>query len=241
MTRVRSILFLLWLYGTMIVLGAVCAPLTLMSRKNTFIAIRAWARATRWGLRWICGIRIVIDGLENVPKGPLLIAAKHQSMIDTILPALFLDDPAIVAKSELFDAPLFGWYLTRAGMYKLDRGGYATALKSMMRAARKAIAEGRQFIIFPEGTRQELQAPPDYKPGIAALYRDLNVACVPIALNTGMVWPAHGIMRFPGTATLRVLPAIAPGLSRDDFMRELETAIETESQNLLPPNLRRIP
>lgn len=241
MRLIRSYLFVAWLYGAMILVGFAFAPFVPFSRRATFAAIRLWARSTVVGLRWICGIRIVIEGREHIPAGACLIAAKHQSMLDTILPALFLDDPAFVAKSELFDLPLFGWYLKRSGMYRLDRGGQATALKSMMRAARAAIAQGRQFIIFPEGTRQEPQAPPDYKPGVAALYRDLGVVCVPIALNTGLVWPAHGVMRHPGTATLRILPPLPSGLSREDFMRELETRIESASQDLLPPHLRRTP
>jgi len=239
MTLARSILFVIWLYGTMVIMGLSYAPWVAVSRHGAYVAMRTWMHVIRFGLHWICGIRIKIEGMEYAPKGGALVALKHQGMLDTIAPLLFLEEPAFVYKQELGKLPIWGWYIKRAGMFELDRGGYSAALKAMVRAGREAVAQGRQFMIFPEGTRKELDAPPDYKPGVAALYKDLGIQCTPVALNTGLVWPAHGILRKPGTATLRILPPIPPGLSRDDFMRELETRIETASQELLPPALRR--
>jgi 1-acyl-sn-glycerol-3-phosphate acyltransferase len=101
------------------------------------------------------------------------------------------------------------------------------------------VQKGRQVVIFPEGTRQELFAPPDYKPGIAAMYKDLGLPVTPVAVNTGLIWKPKGLMRSPGTVTFKVLPPIPPGLPREDFMRRLEDAIEGESQALLPPDKRR--
>jgi 1-acyl-sn-glycerol-3-phosphate acyltransferase len=159
-------------------------------------------------------------------------------MLDTVVPALFFREPVFIYKRELAKTPILGLYLGR-NQLAVDRGGYATALKSMVRGARDAVSKGRQVLIFPEGTRQEVNAPPDYKPGIAAMYRDLNIPVTPIALNTGLIWKPKGIMRSPGTVTFKILPPIPAGLSRDAFMRELENKIETESQALLPPNRRR--
>jgi len=159
-------------------------------------------------------------------------------MLDTIVPSLFLKQPVFIYKRELAKTPILGLYLGR-NQLAVDRGGHATALKSMVRGARDAVSKGRQVLIFPEGTRQEVDAPPDYKPGIAAMYRDLNIPVTPIALNTGLIWKPKGLMRSPGTVTFKVLAAIPPGLSREDFMRELESRIETESQNMLPRERRR--
>jgi 1-acyl-sn-glycerol-3-phosphate acyltransferase len=239
MTTARSLLFVFWLYASMTLIGLAYVPAVMFSADGPFGAMRTWARATLFGLRWICGARVVIEGREHLPEGAGLIALKHQSMLDTILPALLVRRPTFVFKRELSTAPIFGWYLKRAGMVPVDRDAHATALKAMVRAARAAIAGGRQFLIFPEGTRQNLDAPPDYKPGVAALYKDLGIPCTPVALNTGLVWPAHGFKRYPGTVTLRILPPIPAGLARDDFMREVETRIETAGQDLLPPHLRR--
>ena len=239
MRFVTSLLFVIWLYGSMVVMGIAAMPFVLFSREAAYIAMRMWIRNVLFVMRWLCGARVKFEGLEHLPDGAALVALKHQSMLDTLLPLLVLKDPAIVYKAELEALPVFGWYVQRAKMFRLDRGGYATALKSMIRGAREAIAQKRQFLIFPEGTRQEVDAKPDYKPGIAALYKDLAIPCIPVALNTGLIWPPHGVTRNPGTATFKVLPPIPPGLSRDDFMRELEARIETESQALLPPHLRR--
>ncbi|MDX2276516.1 MAG: lysophospholipid acyltransferase family protein [Hyphomonadaceae bacterium] len=238
MKLIRSIIFVIYLYGSMAVVGIGLWPFVLMDERYVWVALRSWGRAIVWGLRWIIGARVRFEGLEHVPKGGALVACKHQSMLDTVIPALFLEKPVFVYKAELGDTPVMGAYLKR-NQLAVDRGGHAKALKSLVRGGREAVAAGRQILIFPEGTRQELDAAPDYKPGIAALYKDLNLPVTPIALNSGLIWKPKGIMRSPGVVTFKVLPAIPAGLSREDFMRELETRIETESQALLPPEKRR--
>jgi 1-acyl-sn-glycerol-3-phosphate acyltransferase len=240
MILLRSILFAVWLYGSMAVIGIGLWPFVLADDRHVWTALRSWGRATIWGLRWIVGARVRFEGLEHVPQGGALIAAKHQSMLDTIVPALFLPKPVYIYKRELGGTPVMGAYL-RKNQIAVDRGGYATALKSIVRGAREAVSKGRQVLIFPEGTRQPLDAVPDYKPGIAAMYKDLNLPVTPIALNTGLIWNPKGLIRRPGHVVFKVLAPIPPGLPRDEFMRELETRIETESQALLPPDKRRTP
>jgi 1-acyl-sn-glycerol-3-phosphate acyltransferase len=238
MRLIRSIVFVIWLYGSMAVVGLSLWPFVLFDERHVWTALRSWGRATLWGLRWIVGARVSFEGLEHVPTGGALIAMKHQSALDTIAPSLFLPRPIYVYKAELGGVPVMGAYLKR-NQIAVDRGGYAKALKSIVRGARDAVAKGGQVLIFPEGTRQELDAAPDYKPGIAAMYKDLNLPVTPVALNTGLIWKPKGIMRQPGHVTFKVLPPIPPGLPREEFMRELERVIETESQALLPPDKRR--
>ncbi len=238
MILLRSIIFVIWFYGTMAFWGLIYMPAVLMGHeKYIWHSMRGWGKATVWGLRWIVGAKVVFEGLENVPKGPALIASKHQATLDTVLPVLHVSEPVFVVKKELEKMPVFGFYMKR--MIPVDRDAGAKALKDMLRAARNAIAKGRQIVIYPEGTRQELDAPPDYKPGIVAMYRDLNLPVTPMALSTGLVWKPSGIIRRPGTVTIKYLPPIPPGLSREEFMRELENTIETESQALLTPDRRR--
>lgn len=238
MILLRSIIFVIWFYGTMLFWGLLYMPAVLLGHdKYIWHSMRGWGKATIWGLRWIVGAKVVFEGLENVPKGPALIASKHQATLDTVLPVLHVSEPVFVVKKELEKMPVFGFYMKR--MIPVDRDAGAKALKDMLRASRNAIAKGRQIVIYPEGTRQELDAPPDYKPGIVAMYRDLNLPVTPMALSTGLVWNPSGIIRRPGTVTIKYLPAIPPGLSREEFMRELENTIETESQALLPPDRRR--
>jgi 1-acyl-sn-glycerol-3-phosphate acyltransferase len=240
MTVLRSIIFVIWLYGSMAVIGVCLWPFVLMDDRNVWVALRSWARAILWGLRWIIGARVVIEGQEHLPKGGALVACKHEAMLDTVIPALFLPEPVFVFKRELGNTPVLGAYLKK-NQLPVDRGGHAKALKSMVRGGREAVAKGRQILIFPEGTRQDVDAPPDYKPGIAALYKDLGLPVTPIALNTGLIWRPKGIIRTPGTVTFKILPPIPAGLPREEFMRELETRIESESQALLPPERRRKP
>ncbi len=237
MIQVQSFIFAIWSFLAMIMTGIVLAPFLAFNREAVHVALRTWTRITLFGLRWICGGRVRFEGLEYAPKGPALIACKHQSMLDTMAPSLVLSKTAYVFKRELLKQPVIGWYLDRGQMIPVDREAHASALKNLIRHARDAIAQGRQIIIFPEGTRQEPGAPPDYKPGVAAIYRDLKLPCTPVALNTGLVWPAHGIRINPGEAVIRFLPPIPPGLSREDFMRELETRIESGSDALLPEDL----
>lgn len=233
MTLLRSLIYVVWLYGSMSIIGLSFAPLALFSEKAAIQAARVWSWALLWGLRVICGTRLEVRGRENIPKGAALFAAKHQSMLDTISPFAILGDPSVVLKKELLRLPIFGWFAVRSGMIAIDREAQASALRAMLRAARARIAKGRGVIIFPEGTRQAPGAPPEYKPGVAALYRDLGVDCVPVAVNTGLYWPAHGVIRRPGVAVIEFLPAIKPGLTRDKFMAELEQRIETASNALL--------
>lgn len=239
MILLRSLVFVAWFYLSMALWGLAYMPAVLLGH-DRFIwhAMRGWGKSTLWGLRWICGVRVSFEGLEHLPpKGAALFASKHQATLDTVLPAQFLDEPVFPVKFELTRMPVFGFYMKR--MIPLKRETHAQALKSLVRAARDVVAKGRQILIYPEGTRQELDAPPDYKPGIAAMYRDLNLPVTPIALNTGLVWKPSGIVRKPGHVTIKVLPAIPAGLSRDEFMTRLEHAIESECQALLPPGLRR--
>ncbi|HRP10058.1 MAG TPA: lysophospholipid acyltransferase family protein [Terricaulis sp.] len=239
MTLIRSLIFALWFYLTMAVYGLFFIARTLLGGDRfVWVGMRSWSHAILFGLRWICGVRVKYEGLEHLPEGPALLASKHQATLDTLLPVQFLKEPVFVVKRELQDAPVFGFYMKR-GMIPVDREAHAKALKDMLRAARAAIAKGRQIVIYPEGTRQELDAAPDYKPGVVAMYRDLGLPVTPIALNTGMSWPPSGLLRKPGVVTIKVLPPIPAGLSREEFMARLEGDIESASQALLPPQLRR--
>jgi 1-acyl-sn-glycerol-3-phosphate acyltransferase len=230
---IRSLIYVAWLYGSMAIIGIVFAPVALFSDEAALVAARIWSRVAVWGVGAIVGLRVEIRGREHIPAAAGLVAMKHQAMLDTLMPAWLLDKPSIVLKQELTGLPIFGWFAQRSGMIALDREGHAGALRKMLRDARDRVAQGRSIVIFPEGTRQEIGAPTAYKPGVAALYRDLKLPCTPVALNTGLYWPAHGVRRKPGLAIIQFLAPIEPGLSREEFMAELETRIETATAALV--------
>jgi 1-acyl-sn-glycerol-3-phosphate acyltransferase len=174
-----------------------------------------------------------VRGLENVPKGPVMLAGKHQSLWETFAMLPLLDDPAMVLKKELTLIPGYGWINIKAKMIAVERSAGTTALRKMVEDAKAAIADDRQVVIMPEGTRRGPDDPPDYKPGAAALYAALGVPCVPFALNSGLFWPRRKFLRHPGVIVISFLPAIPAGLPRKTFQVELERIVEGETKALV--------
>ena len=234
MMRLRSILYGLWYYGLTAGLAVLYIPLLALPRGILRSGIQLWARLLIWGMRVIGGVKLEIRGLEHLPQGvPVLLAAKHQSMFDIVPAFACMPDPLFVMKRELMAIPVFGWHNRKHGSIVVDRQGQAQAMRKLIADARDRFKEPRQLLIFPEGTRRALGAPPDYKPGVAGLYRDLDVPCVPVATNTGAHISSSGIATSPGTVVYQVLEPIPAGLKRADFMRLLQERIETASGALL--------
>lgn len=234
MLWIRSAAFNLYLYAVTALLAVAGAPAMLISLNATFTVMRAWASLVNSGLRLICGIHVEIRGRNHLPADSrVLVAAKHQSMWDTIIFISLLPKPVYVLKKELSCIPFFGWYALRTGMITVDRDGQASALKQMVRDAKRCLDAGKTPVIFPEGSRAPAGGKLEYKPGIAALYMQLHAPCVPAALNSGLFWPRRKFLRPPGTIVLEFLPPIEPGLRRREFMDRLETGIETATDRLL--------
>jgi 1-acyl-sn-glycerol-3-phosphate acyltransferase len=230
---VGSILFVVWMFGLAIVMGILCLPLLLGARRPALDAIKVWMKGVLSGLAVTTGLEVEVRGRENLPEGACLVAAKHQGMLDILPPFTYLDDPAFVLKQSLMGIPIFGWFAGKAGMIAIDREGAAKTMRAMLNAASEAASEGRQVLIFPEGTRKAPGDAPDYQPGVAGLYRELNVPCVPVATNSGRFWPASGLLKYPGRAVFEILQPIPPGLKRAEFMRRLQADIEAASARLL--------
>ena len=231
MTALRSAAFLVWFLLVSLFLHLALLPLLFGSRRQPVQAARIWGRATLFGLKWIAGVAWELRGREHVPAGANFVAVKHFSMWETLVLTDLLPDPAFVLKRELTRIPFYGWYMSKSEMIPIDRDAGPRAIRSMRDAARRALADDRQIVIFPEGTRVQPGAPPDYKPGVAALYVQLGLACVPVAHNSGLFWT--GFLKRPGTVVLEFLPPIPARLPRETFMRELETRMETATNRLL--------
>lgn len=230
---VRALLFNLVFYVNLVVLLVGGIWLLAAPRSWAMEGLKLWGRTTMFWQRLIVGTRVELRGTGNIPDGALLVASKHQSAWDAIVLHAFFRDPAIVLKKELMWIPLMGWFSRKFALIPVDRAASARALRALREHARRAVADGRQVIIFPEGTRTVPGAAPDYKTGVALLYSDLGVPCLPVALNSGLFWPRRRQARYPGTLVVEFLPAIPPGLDRADFMARLEEAIETASERLL--------
>lgn len=235
MNTLPSLLFAAWLYLSMPIFAIGLSPALVMPHRFAMGVVKLWARTVLFGLRWIAGVKVDFRGLENRPSGAALVASKHQGMLDIVALLAVLPDACFVMKKELMPLPFFGWFAWKTGMIAVDRAGHARALKDMTRQARARLSQGRQIVIFPEGTRNDPGVPGDYKPGVAAIYRDLEGPCWPVATNSGLHWPAHGFRRRPGVAVFEFLEPIPAGMKRGAMMALLESRIETASLALLEP------
>jgi 1-acyl-sn-glycerol-3-phosphate acyltransferase len=236
-TFIRSCLYFVWFLVVSVAMHILALPTLLMPRKTVVRAAKCWSALLVWGLKIFAGLRYEVRGTP--PGNGVLVAAKHMSMWDTLALYMLLDDPIVVIKRELQKVPLYGWFATKADMIFVDRKGHASALRKMAAHAAKAIGTGRSLIIFPEGSRRKPGAEPAYKSGIAGLYGQLRVPCVPVALNSGLFWTGRGgFLKKRGCIVVAFLPPIPTGLTRAEFMRALEESIETATGKLVQEGRR---
>ena len=229
----RSILFNLLFYLNLLVLLVVALATLLMPRWGILGMAKFWGRTSLWLLRVVCGTKVEFRGVEKIGHGALLVAAKHQSTWETFALLPLLDDFTFIIKRELIWIPLFGWFALKGGMISVNRGAGSQTLNDMAVRAKKEIRGGRQLIIFPEGTRRPPGAEPRYKFGVARLYSEIGVPCVPIALNSGLFWPRRSFRWLPGTIVVEILDPIPPGLDTDTFLARLQDTIETATARLV--------
>lgn len=236
MLVLRSLLFNVLFYANLSIWLVFIALPSLLLPKRALLAIAvAWAHSSLWLMKVVAGTDYEVTGRENIPAtGGMIVAAKHQSFWETFVLVTIFRDPVFILKRELTWIPLFGWCLMKLRMIPVDRGGKARALAQVTRRAKTELRDkGRQLLIFPEGTRRPPGAPPAYKFGVAHIYGELGLPCVPVGLNSGLYWPRRKFLRRPGTIRLEILPPIAPGLDKAAFHAELQERIETSSDRLL--------
>jgi 1-acyl-sn-glycerol-3-phosphate acyltransferase len=231
---IRTAIFYVLFIGQTFILALIAGTVGLFAERTRF----GWAIARYWCasnivlLRVVCGVKTVVEGEENIPPGGCIIGSKHQSDWDIFAIFPHLIRPAYIAKKELMQIPFFGWAARSLDCIEIDRKRGAQAIPMMIAQAKAAAERGCRIVIYPEGTRKPVLAPPEYRQGIVRLYNELKVPVVPVALNGGLFWGRDSKIIWPGTATARFLPAIEPGLAPDIFMERLRNAVETESTRL---------
>ena len=222
MTWLRSALFAVWFYGLTFVL-ALLSPLSWPFGERGVVGYaRVWARLVLAGLRVTCGISWRVTGLEHLPAaGPALIASQHQSAFDTLVWAVLAPRFAYVLKRELTRIPLFGQMLLRGGMIPVDRRAGAAALRGLLQASDRAVADGRQVVIFPEGTRAAPGERLPLQPGVAALAARMRLPVIPVVTDSGLHWGRRAFRKTPGVITVAILPPLPAGLKRDELLAAL--------------------
>jgi 1-acyl-sn-glycerol-3-phosphate acyltransferase len=223
LSLVRSILFALIFYPGSAIAAISALAIAPISKRALFTHVRWWAMFHRLCARFILGIRSRVEGV--FPPGPVIVAMKHESMFETIEVLVLLDDPAVVLKRELADIPGWGRAARLHGVIAVDREAGGTAMRRMLRAAKDAVAARRTIMIFPEGTRVLPGQQPPLRAGFAGLYRSLNLPVVPVACDSGRLWPRHRFTKRPGVVTFKVGETIPPGLSREDVEARVHAAI----------------
>lgn len=193
---------------------------------------RAWAKGTRLFLRMICGISIEIRGHHHIPEGACIVAAKHQSTLETVIFFDVLENPVYTMKAEISRLPLMGYSVRRTGSIPIERSAGASALRKLIKAAEEAFQKDAQVLIFPEGTRTSPRTRGKFNPGVAAIYSRCSVPVVPVALNTGSFWGRRTLRKTPGQVIIEFLPPIEAGMDRKAFQKLLEEVIEENTERL---------
>ncbi|WP_022721012.1 1-acyl-sn-glycerol-3-phosphate acyltransferase [Rhodopseudomonas sp. B29] len=234
----RSLIFNVLFYLLLIFWLLVAIPTAVLPRRALIKVAKLWGQNSIWLMRVVVGTKVEFRGLDKIPQGPLIVAPKHQSMWETFALLQFFDQPLYILKRELTWIPVFGWLLVKADMIAINRQKGGRILMEMARRASEEVNRGRQLIIFPEGTRTAVDAPPNYKAGIAQIYADCDVPCLPVALNSGLFWPRRQFMRYPGTLIVEFLDPLPAGLPRRAFLDRVSTAIETATNRIIEESRR---
>ena len=229
----RSIVFNILFYLNTVIFLIIGLPTFLMPYQAIVEVAKTWGRVNLVLLRVVAGVKFELRGRDRIPPGALIVASKHQSAWETFALMHLFRSPTFVMKRELLWIPVFGWLMMKGRMVGVDRAAGMRALIKLAAAARAELARGRQLIIFPEGTRRPVGAEPDYKSGIAFVYAQAGVPCLPVALNSGVFWPRRSILRRPGTVVVEILDPIPPGLDKKTFVTRLQGAIEPATARLV--------
>jgi len=234
MLILRSFVFQIAFYVNVLFWMLLWLPTLLLRDRRPVLELgRQWGRTSLWLLEKICGVKHEFRGLENIPKGAVIVACKHQSAWDTFTLPLFFPDFSFILKRELLFLPFFGWYLIAAEQIAIDRSKGGKLLPQLIVKTKEIFAQGRQLFIFPEGTRRPAGAPPAYKFGVTQIYRETNAPVVPVALNSGLFWARRAFYIRPGTVVIEFLPPIAPGLKSREFFNELQSRMEAAADRLI--------
>lgn len=240
MIVLRSALFNIVFFTVTLAMTLYASMVRIVAPGRVIGVAMLWARTQVVAVRIICGIRLEISGLENIPSGPALIASRHQSAFDTFVWLTLLPRCCYVFKSELLRIPLFGPLISVAGMIAVDRSAGAGAIRALLRQADRAVRERRQIIIFPEGTRSEPGRPGTLQSGIAALASHTGLPVIPVSTDSGRFWGRRAFRKRPGTIRIVIGPPIPADTERKALMRALAHAMDAVDHGAVSDALRTV-
>lgn len=240
MLFIRSLIFNVVFYIHMISWLVVCIFVLPFPKAMTRWVMVSWAHQVPYLLKWICNITIEARGLHNIPEKKLLVACNHQSFLEVILLAKYLNFPIMLFKVSLGRIPAFGWALYKLRFIPIVRGGRAKTIKFIVKESKSRILHNGQVMIFPEGTRVAPGEIPKLKQGVIAIYEALHLDCLPVAQNSGLFWARNSFMRYPGKVIIDFMPMIDKNLDRDIFTEQLHSTMMTKKVALEQESFRAI-
>ena len=233
---IRSVLFLICFYLYTAVLFTAMLPLLLFPRNLEYVFLAFWTNGSQWLLKVFCHVKVQVKGLENLPlKNGYIVAAKHESAMETIIFHSLVPHVFYIFKKELLWMPLANFHAIKTGCIPIDRSAGGSAMRKMLEKTKKHLSEGLNLVIFPEGTRVAPDAPTKCAPGVAFLYANCNVPVIPVALNTGYCWGKNKTLKKAGVVTVSFLKPIEPGLEKREFLHKLDTELDSEQKRLPHP------
>ena len=230
MQFLKSLVFNILLYTGLIFIFILAIPTLFLPSKFTLFFGRVSARYIVILMRFILNTKVNFHGVENLKKAEkFFVASAHQSMFETFVLQIPLDGPIFILKKELLKIPLFGWYLRKIGAIEIIR---ETTTKENLdffdKVKNKINNENRPLLIFPQGTRVKPYEQVPFKKGVGRIYDKLNLPCVPVALDSGKVWPKNSFIKYPGNINVSFLEPVMPGKNKDEFIKEIENKIYSE-------------
>ena len=234
MLLLRSLLFNFFLYTGIVVVFLIALPALFLPPKITLLFGKFLGHYVVFIVRFFLNTKVEFKGIDNIPlTKKYFVASAHQSMFETFALQSVLNYPVFILKKELLKIPLFGLYLKKIKSIEITRDTTTKDNLSFFQKVANTINNGnRPLLIFPQGTRVKTDEIVPFKKGVGRIYEALNISCVPIALNSGNVWPKKGIIKYPGKITVSFLQPIKPGLDREEFIKNLEMKIYDEIKNI---------
>ena len=235
MQFLKSLIFNFFLFFGIALVLIIALPTLALPKKSTLSFGKFLAHYVIFLVENILRSKVIFNGLENLKKKEkFFIASAHQSMFETFALQAPINYPIFILKRELLRIPLFGWYLRKINSIEIIRDTTTKENLGFFEKIKNTLSvEKRPLLIFPQGTRVKLGERVPFKKGVGKIYETLNMACVPVALNSGKVWPKNSFLKYNGDIIITFLDPIEPGKDRKEFMEELENKIYMESEKLI--------
>ena len=230
MQFIKSLIFNIFLYLGLILIFILAIPTLILPDRFTIFFGKLSAKYIVLLLKLVMNTKVIFHGEENLKKvDRYFVASAHQSMFETFVLQIPLNGPIFILKKELLSIPLFGWYLSKIGSIAIIRQTTTKENLNFFDKIKETVNQSkRPLLIFPQGTRVKLDEQPPFKKGAGRIYKALNLPCIPVALNTGQVWPKNSFMKYTGDIHISFLEPIMPGKENNEFLKEIENKIYNE-------------